>query len=215
MPVALYYDGRKNVKYGLTLTLAHRMNGMNRGAQAMKDPITKALVFVAVFLLGFVVISAVGSVFGWEPFSVFSAGQPDKYEIRSRLLMDATDEVGACSPEQAARVWADGLKGRSAALQYAVMTKALKTEYAMQLEKTFPNWVTGMSSPWVDSYEIVKADQTDADTWKVVILFHLKTSTGPAGDYFAYLDVIKDGGYWRIIKVATDRELSAYTGFVP
>lgn len=106
------------------------------------------LIYACVFLLGYFALSAIGSIFFAKP-AESSAGNagPDPYEIRSRLLMEAAGSVGVCAPQDAAHVWAEGLRERSAALQYAVMTKALQDEYAAQLETTFPNWVTGVSSP--------------------------------------------------------------------
>jgi hypothetical protein len=139
----------------------------------------------------------------------------DKYRIRAGLLMEAMDAVGVCSPQDAVGVWAEGLRKRSAALQYSVMDRPLKAEYAKDLEQTFPNWVTGVSSPWVDRYEAVKAGQADGGNWSYMLRFHLMTSAGPAGDYLADLTVSKDGEFWCISKVTADRELSAYTGFIP
>ena len=69
--------------------------------------------------------------------------------IKVQLLMDAMDEVGVCRPEQAVDVWARGLMERSAAMQYAVMTDSLREKYVKSLAKNAPNWVTGLSSPWV------------------------------------------------------------------
>lgn len=136
-------------------------------------------------------------------------------EVRSRLLMEAMNDVGACSPGDAAEVWASGLKKRSAALQYAVMDARLKTEYARQLESTAPNWVTGISSPWVDSYRIVRTECPDADSRVIEMLFSTATSTGPAGDYRAVLHLARDGCFWRITAISADEGLAPYTGFQP
>jgi hypothetical protein len=145
--------------------------------------------------------------------AVATALNINKYEIRSDLLIAAMDNVGVCKPEDAAIVWSNGLKMRSAAMQYSVMTKKLKTEYAAQLEEGFSNWVTGMSSPWVDSFKIAKSDKLNDNIYTFNVVFSTMTSTGPAGDYNAKLNVIKEKDFWRISNIVMDNELYPYTGF--
>lgn len=105
----------------------------------------------------------------------------NKYEVRSDLLLKAMDYLGVCSPEEAVNIWSNGLKMRSAAIQYSVMTSKLKLEYKADLEKTFSNWVTGMSSPWVDSFQIIKTEKKVDDSYVFSVKYITKTSTGPAG----------------------------------
>ncbi len=172
--------------------------------------------FIGLFVLIAVVINGIGYVLDLKYVSVFAAArQIDKYQVRSELLMDAMEDVGVCCAEDAANVWASGLKKRSAALQYSVMTTELKKVYAKQLDSVFPNWVTGVSSPWVDSYKITKTEKVNENTYIFNILFSTKTSTGPAGDYSAILTVIKEDGFWRVTKIDADKQLYAYTGYKP
>jgi hypothetical protein len=173
-------------------------------------------VVISTFLLTLILINGIGYLFDWKYVSVFAAvAEVDKYEVRSELLMQATDEVGVCTPEDAARVWAEGLKKRSAALQYVVMTKELKDKYAKQLEKSASNWVTGMSSPWVEGYEIIWTN-TPAENYQVIeLVIATATSTGPAGDYRAVLTLQHEGDFWRIKKITMDAGLYPYTGFEP
>jgi len=163
-----------------------------------------------------VILLAIGTnLVGWRYASVLSANAVvNKYEVRSALLMQATNHIGACSPEATALVWASGLHLRSAALQYAVMTKELKLEYAQQLEETAPNWVTGMSSPWVYGYSIVQHEAIGDNKHRVKLTFATMTSTGPAGNYQATLLLIREGEFWRIAEVAMDNGLYPYTGFI-
>ena len=141
--------------------------------------------------------------------------QPDDCEVRSRLLMEAMDFVGVCRPEDAALVWAEGLKARSAALQYAVMSKPLKEEYALQLQETAPNWVTGISSPFVSSYQIIRNDELNSTQKRITLEFFLATSTGPAGSAKAELDIAKEGCFFRIVHIEADEALFPYTRFRP
>ena len=72
---------------------------------------------LAVLCLIILFINILGLVFDYRYISVFAAAEDaDTYEVRSRLLMEAMEDIGVCSPEQAALVWAKGLKMRSAAL---------------------------------------------------------------------------------------------------
>lgn len=138
----------------------------------------------------------------------------DKYEVRSELLQEAMDYVGACRADTAVQVWAQGVQMRSAAMQYSAMSAELKALYAQQLEEQFPNWVTGVSSPWIDRFEIKSLSAT-ADSAKYRVRFDTATSTGPAGQYDATLTLACQGEFWRIVKLETDEELYPYTGFTP
>jgi hypothetical protein len=156
-----------------------------------------------------------GYIFNIKYISVVKAvSEVNKYEVRSELLMQAMDCVGVCCPEDAAKVWAQGLMKRSAAIQYSTMSIKLKEEYAKELEYTFPNWVTGVSSPWISGYEIKSSQQTD-NSYIYYLILSTATSAGPAGNYNAVLIVAKENNFWRIINIKTDKELYPYTGFHP
>lgn len=175
-----------------------------------------ALLFICLFISGLILLNVMGYFLDLEYVSVIAAMEEiNKYEVRSRLLMQAMEEVGVCTPEKAAEVWAKGLITRNAAMQYSVMSEKLKEEYEKQLEENFPNWVTGVSSPWVENYEIVKTESTDKNTYIFHLRIFTKTSTGPAGEYKAILTVEYGNGFWRITKISADKELSVYTGFDP
>ena len=166
-----------------------------------------------VFILLLVLLNFAGYVFNIKYISVVKAvSEVNKYEVRSELLMQAMDYVGVCCPEDAAKVWSEGLMMRSAAMQYSSMSANLKEKYSKELDNTFPNWVTGMSSPWVSGYEIKKSEQID-DSFIYYLVFSTATSTGPTGNYNAVLIVSKEDGLWRIINIKTDSELYPYTGF--
>jgi hypothetical protein len=133
--------------------------------------------------------------------------------VRERLLTDAMDCVGVCSPEKAVDVWVRGLMQRSAAMQYAVMDDSLRDEYAKSLEKTAPDWVTGTSSPRVSGYAIGRIIETAQGQQVYTISVMTDTTDGPAGEYLVVLAVRKQGDFWRIGGICGDDGLSAYTGF--
>lgn len=178
------------------------------------DKAVRVLIYASVFALGYFIITGLTTLFRAAETGVWNPSEgPGKYEIRSGLLMKAMGSVGSCEPEAAAQTWAEGLKQRSAALQYAVMTESLKASYATQLEDTFPNWVTGVSSPWIEQYALVSKQQMDANNYSFRIRFATATSAGPSGSYDATLSVTMEDGYWRVAKVDADPALDAYTGF--
>lgn len=183
----------------------------------MKIVISKAarriiLAAVVLCLLIAVTINLIGYAFDCKYVSVIAAvSEADKYEVRSQLLTEAMDKVGVCSPEEAAKVWAEGLEMRSAAMQYSVMDKALKDKYAKQLEKNFPNWVTGVSSPWIQNFETVRKEDMGNES-SIILSFDTETSTGPAGKYKAVLTIKHEGDFWRITDINADPGLYPYTG---
>lgn len=132
--------------------------------------------------------------------------------VRARLMTEALDSVGACTPVQAVVLWGRGLRNRNAALQYAMMTTELKEKYTKALAKNFPNWVTGVSSPWVESYALESLKRDGEDAAVAIVSFQTETSTGPAERYMAELSLVKQDGYWRIADVDGDEGLRAYTG---
>ncbi|MEZ4358002.1 MAG: hypothetical protein R2876_05165 [Eubacteriales bacterium] len=171
-------------------------------------------VLFSIFMLILILINVIGGLFNCKYISVIAAvGEVNTYEVRSQLLMDAIKNLGVCKPQEAADIWASGLKLKSAAIQYSVMGEKLKDEYASQLDESAQNWATGISSPWVDSYEIVNTKIPANDKYIFEISFSLATSAGPSGDYNAVLTVEKKGDYWYITKIEADEDLYPYTRF--
>ena len=134
-------------------------------------------------------------------------------EINNRLLLDAVDSLGVYTPIEAAQVWGSGLKSRNAALQYAVMNDELKKKYKIELEKNAPNWVTGVSSPWVDSYSILSIENIALNEYIVEVLFFFSTPQGHYGSAKAFLNISKYGNFCKINKIAMEDFLYPYTGF--
>lgn len=167
-------------------------------------------------LAAIIILMCFAFITGRVGFGVLSVvAEVDKYQVRSSLLTEAMEEVGVCAPEDAAALWAKGLEMRSAALQYAAMGQKLRKDYAHQLEESAPNWVTGESSPWVESWKVEKSEDLGQGRHAYLLNFSTATSTGPAGDYHALLTVAKENGFWRIVSLKADPELYAYTRFKP
>lgn len=158
---------------------------------------------------------ALGSIFAARESDVVGAfaGEKGKYAVRSQLLTKAMDEVGVCDPRKAAETWANGVQTRSAALQYAVMTTQLKEQYAQRLESTAPNWVTGVSSPWIAGYDVIGCEVVSETCQNFQLSFSTESSAGPGESYDAVLVVVREGEFWRIQQIFTQQGLYPYTRF--
>lgn len=103
-------------------------------------------------------------------------------------------------PVKAADIWAKGLKLRNGALQYAVLSPQLKKSRLSEFEKQ--NWVTGVSSPWIEAYQIIKTKKVNATTFSYDIRFALATSTGTAGSEDFKLTVQQYKKNWYVSQIS-------------
>lgn len=120
-------------------------------------------------------------------------------ERRIELLQQA---LAPKTPEEAAQKWAEGVKMRNGALQYAVLSLELQEQKQADYEDL--GWVTGTSSPWVDSYKIMEQTKKDDTTWEYKIQLALKTSTGDAGSTLATLLVKQYEDNWFIDQLSEE-----------
>lgn len=167
------------------------------------------------------VAEALHAQVNWTGSAVVIDSQPpdlDKINTRVSLLEQA---LLPTSPADAAQKWADGVKTRNGALQYAALTPGLRDKMQADFEGFF--WVTGVSSPWVDSYEILKEEKINDDQWRYTIRFNLKTSTGDAGNNQVRIIVSRQVIYtadllptrdkpenWQVSRIETENEVSVY-----
>lgn len=149
--------------------------------------------------------------FNKEDNSISISNRGDNSKIR--LLEEASNYIGAVSQEKTIDIWSNGLKKRSAALQYIVMTESLKEIYVKSLEENgYDFWVTGVSSPWVENYEVLKANKLNDDSYEYEIKYNTKTSEGDY-NFFVTLKLIKEGDFWKVAEVNGDEDSHTYTGF--
>lgn len=142
-----------------------------------------------------------------------SKHKKNRAEIDNKLLLEAVDSLGVYTPTEAAKIWGTGLKNRNAALQYSVMNDELKEKYKIELEKNAPNWVTGVSSPWIDSYSILNIENPSLGIYIIEILFYFSTSIGHYGSSKAFLNISRDNYFSKINKISMEDFLYPYTGF--
>lgn len=144
----------------------------------------------------------------WGTSWLLSHQQLQGYVRRVELLEDA---LAPGLPRLAANNWAEAVKQRNGAWQYALLSKYLQDKYREHFEKL--NWVTGTSSPWVDNYEVARISENPVGNIKYQVKFNWYTSAGYFGSSVAELWVAaKDKGkerVWYIRKIKySDTELA-------
>ncbi|WP_185702861.1 DL-endopeptidase inhibitor IseA family protein [Paenibacillus rhizophilus] len=106
---------------------------------------------------------------------------------------------------QAAELYAFGLQRRSASIQYATFSDALKkTMYPVFKEL---NWVTGVSSPWITKWEVTKDTVIGSSKEQIELRLDTATSTGSEPSVQLTLSLEKENGSWVIAALSSDREL--------
>ncbi len=108
--------------------------------------------------------------------------QNDTEQRRIQLLQEA---LAPKTSEGAAFSWADAVKNRNGAWQYALMDTALGQQYLKTFEDN--NWVTGFSSPWVQKYRITRDSVDDKGNVTFQVKFDWYTSSGYAYSSIASL----------------------------
>lgn len=109
------------------------------------------------------------------------------------------------TPDEAAELWAKGVKERNGVFQYAVLNKGLKEQFKNKAEE-HGSWVTGFSSPWVESYEVTKK-KVNESTWEYKMVFKAVTSASDTYNWNAVLIIGKENNKWRIIDIKKDFDI--------
>lgn len=109
-------------------------------------------------------------------------------------------------PVQAAELYAFGLQKRNAHIQYAVFTDSLKKK----MENTFENlkWVTGSSSAWITSWEIIREAKLSSTRHSVELKLNIATLSGPSTPATLKIIVVKAGSSWLVDAVSLSGELT-------
>lgn len=83
----------------------------------------------------------------------------------------------ALSPQkldEVAPLFAKANKERNGAVQFMLFSEQLKNKF----KDRWPYWVSGVSSPWITSFEIKKVVQSK-NSWKFKITYQWATADGP------------------------------------
>ena len=147
-----------------------------------------------------VISEALGVDILWksEEKAVVINGETSKAsDLQVSLLEQA---LAPTDPLSAAKTWAEGIKKRNGALQYAVMSPELRKEKYEELSQN--NWSTGTSSPWVESYEISEKAAED-ESYKYEITFTYTDSTKSTYEESQLVTVHKVDNNWVISNIDT------------
>lgn len=147
---------------------------------------------LALFLLLFLlttVTPATGNLPGENPVAA-------ELKVRVNLLEKA---LRPRDPAATAKAWAEGVKARNGAWQYALLAPELKAEYYEKLAAM--NWSTGTSSPWVEKYEVTERYRVNDELYRYEVKFTYKDSTASTFTTKDYITVRRYEDAWLIAKV--------------
>lgn len=101
--------------------------------------------------------------------------------------------------EQCVQMYAQAVKERKGAIQYALYSEKLRTDTKSNFQDL--NWVTGVSSPWVTGFDIYENKDAGKDAYNII--FHWATSTGKSPDSktIVTLENISEQEYWQITSI--------------
>ncbi|TBL80590.1 copper amine oxidase N-terminal domain-containing protein [Paenibacillus thalictri] len=137
---------------------------------------------------------------------------PDTASLQRQidLLQSA---LAPASADEAVNKWAEWVKKRNGAAQYALLSPELRKRTLSSYKEL--NWVTGVSSPWVDNYEIAGGVPAGETGTSYEVTFHLKTSSGSAGQGTVKVTVEpQKNGDWQITGLQPVGDSSAINGIV-
>ncbi len=102
-------------------------------------------------------------------------------------------------PITAVKTWAEGVKTRNGALQYAMMSPNLKKEFYDKFVEA--NWSTGVSSPWVENYKVTERYKIDNKMYRFEVELTFTDSTKSTFTTREYLTVNKFKDDWLISSI--------------
>ena len=146
-----------------------------------------------------VIAEAFGAKVEWDDKTKSLSIEAKKNEtdqVQVRLLEEALTPQ---DPQAAANIWAEGVKTRNGALQYAVMSPEFKKESYSGLVDS--NWSTGASSPWVESYEITERYSFNNERYRFEINFTYTDSTKESFSTTEYVTIAYFDGDWLVSSI--------------
>ena len=129
-----------------------------------------------------------------------------KSSIEERVEM-LEESIVPTTPKATVDTFAKAVKSRNGAVQYALFPKEIRVGLTKSMENS--HWVTGVSSPWVETYRIIsQKEKVKNKRIEYIVEFDLFTSTGKAGKDQARLTVEKIGEKWLITSLGPVSEHS-------
>lgn len=91
-------------------------------------------------------------------------------------LMSFMTGLMVTEPKQAVELWISGVNNRSGAVQYAMLSPALRKQSKSKFEQT--HWITGQSSPSVSNFRFTKVEKLSESKMQYTIKYDLWASYG-------------------------------------
>lgn len=140
--------------------------------------------------------------------------QTEKNPLESQIIPFMTG-LQPETPKQAVELWILGVKNRSGAVQYALLSPTLQRLTKKRFEER--GWNTGQSSPWVDNFRITKVEKISDENVKFTIAYDLISSykNFGTGQKVITLEKNPETGKrtWFITKIVT--KYKEYEGVTP
>ena len=118
-------------------------------------------------------------------------------------------------PTQAVDLWILGVKNRSGAVQYAMLSPSLQKQSLRKFEQT--HWVTGQSSPWVNNFRFIKIEKLSESIMRYTVKYDLDKSYANFGSGEKIIIVEKNlepfREYWFISSITT--KYNQWEAFTP
>lgn len=179
-----------NNRRGPLLSKSQKMEGSKQ--------MFKKTLLVTMIALGLTASSYLNTTLSSKAFEIQGIDAQENVEkspMEERIEMLELSIVGR-SPEETVNRFAEAVKSRNGAMQYALFSNEARVGLTQSMENS--HWVTGVSSPWVETYQIISQKEVQPNEIEFIIEFDLYTSTGFAGKDSARLTVKKMKEHWYI-----------------
>ena len=118
------------------------------------------------------------------------------------FFSQALNELGATSPKQVVKLWVKAEQTRNGVFHYAVACDELKKKIIKEWGEPQENfWIIGVSSPWLDKYEILSNKKLNNSCYETTIKFFWITSAGPSDPTQNTLVIVKNKDIWCVKEV--------------
>jgi len=138
---------------------------------------------------------ALGATVSWDS----EQGIVSVDNSESTRIQALENTLAQTTPDDAVNQWADGVKSRNGALQYALLSEELRHKNYRDYAES--GWITGTSSPWVEEFTIMETPAASPTEHSYQVKLNLATSTGPAGTYLQQVIVSQEGDRWVITQI--------------
>lgn len=114
----------------------------------------------------------------------------------------ALNKLGATSPNQVVKLWVKAEQTRNGVFHYAVACDGLKKKIIKEWGEPKENyWIIGVSSPWLEKYEILSNKKLNNSCYETTIKFFWITSAGPSDPTQNTLVIVKNKDIWCVKEV--------------